>query len=332
MRRFDVGHDQARHGRARRGRGEPRAERDRGRGARGRELDAAKAFQRGGVVVQPPTQALVELLGPVDVGHGDDVDLELHVDLPDRGVEARGLCFGGAHDNLLVAWMVARATASPYAQAVSRNAAAQRDRCARAGVRSGAEHRDAQRAAGLPRGVEDACGEPQSEARPACHGEARHGRHRERGEADRHGADEQEPRGWRLFPFRATSVAPTAPDVSPATTTRHSPSRGTSRPASSAIAAVTTVIGSRAKPVSSASNPRSRLQADGQAEDAAVRQKLNRKPIATAVVKVAVPEDGGVDQRSAYRSLEEHERRRSPGLRRCRARASHPPPSRARRR
>ena len=32
-------------------------------------------------LIEPPTQTLVELLGSVDVGHGDDVDLELHVDL-----------------------------------------------------------------------------------------------------------------------------------------------------------------------------------------------------------------------------------------------------------
>ena len=103
MGRFDVGDDQPRHGRARRGRRESLAERDRGPRARGRELDDAKAVQRGDVVVEPPTQALVELLGSVDVGHGDDVDLELHVDLPDARVAARGLCFGGAHVNLLVA-------------------------------------------------------------------------------------------------------------------------------------------------------------------------------------------------------------------------------------
>ena len=31
-------------------------------------------------MVEPPAQALVELLGSVDLGHGDDVDLEVHVD------------------------------------------------------------------------------------------------------------------------------------------------------------------------------------------------------------------------------------------------------------
>jgi hypothetical protein len=48
---FDVGDDQPRQGRARRGRGQSLAECDRGPGARGRELDNAKAVQRGDVVV-----------------------------------------------------------------------------------------------------------------------------------------------------------------------------------------------------------------------------------------------------------------------------------------
>src|SRR4051812_11502883 len=35
---------------------------------------------RGGIVVEPPTQAFVKLLGVLDVGYWNDVDLELHVD------------------------------------------------------------------------------------------------------------------------------------------------------------------------------------------------------------------------------------------------------------
>src|ERR1039457_3352020 len=101
MGRFDVGDDQPPLGRARRGRRESRAERDRGRGARGGELDDAKAVKRGDVVVEPPAQALVELLGSVDVGHGDDLDLEVHVDLPDGRVAAGVVYFGGAHGCLL---------------------------------------------------------------------------------------------------------------------------------------------------------------------------------------------------------------------------------------
>jgi hypothetical protein len=72
MGRFDVGDDQPSLGRAGRGRREPCAERDRSTGARGGELDDAKAVKRGEVVVEPPAQALVELLGSVEVGHGDD--------------------------------------------------------------------------------------------------------------------------------------------------------------------------------------------------------------------------------------------------------------------
>src|SRR5215469_12927448 len=81
MGRCDVGDDQRTHGRARRGRSYSLAERDRARGARGRELDDADVLRRGVIGVEPPTQPSVELLGSLDVGHGDDVDLELHVDL-----------------------------------------------------------------------------------------------------------------------------------------------------------------------------------------------------------------------------------------------------------
>src|SRR5215471_8422018 len=80
MGRHDVGDDQPPLGRAWRRRRESQAERDRGGGARGRELDDAKAGQRGVVGVEPPAQALVELLGSVDIGYGDDIDLEVHVD------------------------------------------------------------------------------------------------------------------------------------------------------------------------------------------------------------------------------------------------------------
>jgi hypothetical protein len=77
-------------------------ERDRGPGPRGCELDDAKARHRGDVVVQAPTRPLVELLGSGDVGHRDDLDLELHVDRPDARVAVRGASFGGAHRYLLM--------------------------------------------------------------------------------------------------------------------------------------------------------------------------------------------------------------------------------------
>ena len=111
----------ARLGRARRGRGESLAERDRGPGARGRELDDAKAVSRGDVVVEPSAQAFVELLGSLDVGHGDDVDLEMYVDLADARVTARVVDFGGAHVDLrrfgvgvrVVLWSARRARGVP---------------------------------------------------------------------------------------------------------------------------------------------------------------------------------------------------------------------------
>ena len=59
---------------------EPQAERDRGRRAWGCELDEAEPVHRRDVIVEPPTQLLVEPLGPVDVSHGDDVVFELHRD------------------------------------------------------------------------------------------------------------------------------------------------------------------------------------------------------------------------------------------------------------
>ena len=46
----------------------------------GCELDEAEPLHRRNVIVEPPTQLLVERLGSVDVGHGDDVDFEIHVE------------------------------------------------------------------------------------------------------------------------------------------------------------------------------------------------------------------------------------------------------------
>ena len=43
-------------------------------------------FAGASSVVEPPTQELVELLGSLDVGHGDDVDLEVHGDSRYAGV------------------------------------------------------------------------------------------------------------------------------------------------------------------------------------------------------------------------------------------------------
>src|SRR6185312_1084725 len=100
--RFDVGDDQACLGRAGRGGRESLAESDRGPRAWGCELDDAKAVHRGDVVVEPPTQACIEVLGSVNVGDGDDLDLELHVDPRDARIPACGAFFSGAHSYLLV--------------------------------------------------------------------------------------------------------------------------------------------------------------------------------------------------------------------------------------
>jgi hypothetical protein len=48
-------------------------------GAGRRELHSAPAISAGEVGVESPTQATVEALGALDVGHGKHDDLELHV-------------------------------------------------------------------------------------------------------------------------------------------------------------------------------------------------------------------------------------------------------------
>ena len=67
----------------------------------GRELDDAKPIERGDVVVEPPTQAFIELLGPVDVGYGDDLDFEVKVELPHAPVAAFFVYFRTTHACLL---------------------------------------------------------------------------------------------------------------------------------------------------------------------------------------------------------------------------------------
>src|SRR6516225_352052 len=56
----------------------------------------------GDVAVEAPTQALIERLGSLDVGHGDDHDLELHVDPPDARVAACVVDVSDAHHYLLI--------------------------------------------------------------------------------------------------------------------------------------------------------------------------------------------------------------------------------------
>ena len=78
--RLDVGDNEAGFGRARRGRCESHTEGDRGPRSRRSELDDAEAVEGSDVIVEPPTQSLVERLGPVDIRHGDDLDFEIHAD------------------------------------------------------------------------------------------------------------------------------------------------------------------------------------------------------------------------------------------------------------
>jgi hypothetical protein len=75
MSRYDVGYDERTRGGTRSGCGYSLAERDRAPRARRRELDDANAVSWDNVVVAPPTQTPVELLGSLDIGYGDDVDL-----------------------------------------------------------------------------------------------------------------------------------------------------------------------------------------------------------------------------------------------------------------
>ena len=67
------------------GRGDARAEDDRAWRARRRELDDPEVLADDDVGVEPPPQAHVETLGSINVGHGDDDDLQLHVDRSARG-------------------------------------------------------------------------------------------------------------------------------------------------------------------------------------------------------------------------------------------------------
>src|SRR5580658_10390062 len=88
-RSLDVGDDQVQTlGRAGCRRGDVLAEDDRAPRARRRELDYAEVFTVVVVGVEPPTEPSVELLCAVDIRHGDDNYLKLHVHF--RGTRAAG--------------------------------------------------------------------------------------------------------------------------------------------------------------------------------------------------------------------------------------------------
>src|ERR1700722_17271781 len=103
----DVGNDQCSFGRARRGRCYSPAERDRAPRARGCELNDANALCRSDIRVEPPTQAFVELLGSLNVGYRNDMNLELHFD--SRSAGARFLLFhtGARLTHLILLWLTA---------------------------------------------------------------------------------------------------------------------------------------------------------------------------------------------------------------------------------
>src|SRR5580704_8517426 len=92
-RRIDVtdSEQQSLSGPGRRG-GEALAELDRALRVRGRQLDYPEVLPEGDIGVQAPTEILVELLCPVDVGHGQCHGLELQVDRRRCGTGARGVC------------------------------------------------------------------------------------------------------------------------------------------------------------------------------------------------------------------------------------------------
>jgi hypothetical protein len=77
---LDVGDDKIKSLRgARRCRRDVLAEDDGGRRARRRKLDHTPVLA-GKVGIEPPAEAGIKRLGAIDVGDGDDDDLELHVD------------------------------------------------------------------------------------------------------------------------------------------------------------------------------------------------------------------------------------------------------------
>lgn len=78
--RLNVGDDEVKSlGGARCGGGEPRTEDNRARRAGRGHLDDPEVLTTRDVGVEPPPQALIETLGPVDIGDRHHNDLELHV-------------------------------------------------------------------------------------------------------------------------------------------------------------------------------------------------------------------------------------------------------------
>src|SRR5205823_11643091 len=106
MGRLDVGDGEPARGRTWRGRCQSLAERDRRPRAWWCELDDTEPVERRDVIVEPPTDSRVEPLGPVDVGHGDDLDFELHVDPPNARLAGDAGYLGCAHGSVLLSLAV----------------------------------------------------------------------------------------------------------------------------------------------------------------------------------------------------------------------------------
>src|ERR1700733_10415312 len=102
IRRLDIRHDQPCLGRTRRRGRQPQAKRDRRTRPRRRELHDPKPLHRRDIIVKPPTQLLIKPLGPINIRHRDDLDLEPHIDPPDAHTPARRAFFSSAHHKLLV--------------------------------------------------------------------------------------------------------------------------------------------------------------------------------------------------------------------------------------
>ena len=112
-----------------------------------------------------------------------------------------------------------------------------------------------------------------------------------------------------LLAFRATSVAPTAPDVSPATTTAPLAEPGDESPGEQSHRRGDDRHRQQGKARVQRVQPTQPTEADRQAEDAPVQAEVEDEADRDDRREGVVPEDVGVDERPAHRSLDERERR-----------------------
>ena len=112
-----------------------------------------------------------------------------------------------------------------------------------------------------------------------------------------------------LLAFRATSVAPTAPDVSPAATTAPLAEPGDESPGEQRHRCGDDRHRQQGEARVQRVQPAQSTEADRQAEDAPVQAEVEDEADRDDRREGVVPEDVGVDERPAHRSLDEHERR-----------------------